>query len=121
MFDPYYIVRKNQESAQQTAYDQFYKNNPNCNNIVGDYKQNYKYQTNINRECWQAFASSELLTEFVSKTVRERIKVQLAARDQAPLEGEPTPEEDVSFRQELLPQQTLFMGLKLMIIICQNS
>ena len=56
MFDPYYIVLKNQESAQQTAYDQFYKNNPNCNNIVGDYKQNYKYQTNINRECWQAFA-----------------------------------------------------------------
>jgi len=43
MFDPYYIVRRRQESAQQTSYDQFYKNNPNCNNIVGDYEGNYKY------------------------------------------------------------------------------
>ena len=38
MYDPYYIVRKNEESAQQATYDNFYKTNPNCNNIVGDYK-----------------------------------------------------------------------------------
>ena len=47
--------------------------------------------------------------------------MQLAARDQAPPEREAMAEEDVGFRQELLPLQTLFMGLKLMIIICQNS
>ena len=52
MFDPHYIVVKKQQSAQQTAYDSFYKNNPNCNNIVGDYMGNYKYQTGINKECW---------------------------------------------------------------------
>ena len=38
MFDPYYIVMKNEESAQYAAYDKFYKSNPNCNNIVGDYQ-----------------------------------------------------------------------------------
>ena len=43
MFDPYYIVKKNQQSATQTAYEQFYKNNKNCNNIVGDYQGHYKY------------------------------------------------------------------------------
>lgn len=52
MFDPYYIVKKRQESEIQNAYETFYKNNANCNNIVGDYKGHYSYQTAINRECW---------------------------------------------------------------------
>jgi mannosyltransferase OCH1-like enzyme len=81
MFDPHYIVVQKQQSAQQTAYDSFYKNNPNCNNIVGDYMGNYKYQTGINKECWQAFAQSRLLTEVVTKTIRECLKVWLETRE----------------------------------------
>ena len=111
MFDPYYIVKRKEESAQQTAYDQFYKTNPNCNNIVGDYKSNYKYQTGVNKEIWQAFAQSALLTEIVSKTVKETLSWML---DQ----GEETPEK--AFKMALFPPTTMHMGLKLLIIICQN-
>ena len=80
MFDPYYIIKKKEESAMAEAYEQFYKNTPNCNNFVGDYKNFYKYQTPINRECWQAMAQSSLLTEVVSKTVKECINIWLEDR-----------------------------------------
>ena len=83
---------------------------------MGDYKGNYKYQTAINKECWQAFAQSYLLVDMVSKTVKECIKVWIQDREA------PSSSEDVekSFKQELFPQQTMNMGLKLLIIICQN-
>ena len=51
MFDPYYIINYKQQSQNQTSYENFYKTNPLCNNIVGDYKGNFKYSTTINRTC----------------------------------------------------------------------
>ena len=80
MFDPYYIVKKRQESEIQNAYETFYKNNANCNNIVGDYKGHYSYQTAINRECWQAMSESALMAEVVSKTVRYCLQIWLETR-----------------------------------------
>lgn len=117
MFDPYYITRKNEESAQQTAYEQFYRKNPNCNNYVGDYKQNYKYQTSINRECWQAFAQSELMIQLVAKTLKQCITANQDQNYQFTEENK----DAQTFKKELFPVQTMYMCMKLMIIICQNN
>jgi len=79
---------------------------------------NYKYQTGINKECWQAFAQSRLLIEVVTKTIRECLKVWLETREQA--QSEALTDEQV-FRQKLFPLQTMYMGLKLLITVCQNN
>ena len=77
MFDPFYVVKSEQQSLHQTSYENFYKNNPHCNNIVGDYRGNYKYSTAINRTCQRAFAQSALLVKVVCHTLRECLQAQL--------------------------------------------
>ncbi len=48
IFDPYYYVTESQQNLQNSAYS-YFKTNVKLNNIVGDYRQNYKYSTNVNK------------------------------------------------------------------------
>ena len=78
-------------------------------------------------------AQSSLFTDMVSKTVKECLGVLLEGRSEAsdanaqPLSDEAKADknelfalsaEAKAFKKELFPQQTLFMGLKLLLIIC---
>ena len=84
MFDPYYIINYKQQSQNQTSYENFYKTNPLCNNIVGDYKGNFKYSTTINKTCQEAFAESLLLVGLVGHTLRECLLLQQMQETQDP-------------------------------------
>jgi len=48
IFDPYLFVNEKQLSLLNEAYT-YHKGKKQINNIVGDYKQNYKYQTELNK------------------------------------------------------------------------
>ena len=64
-------------------------------------------------------AQSSLFTDIVSKTVKECLSVLLEGRSEASdANSSPLSAEAKAFKKELFPQKTLFMGLKLLLIIC---
>ena len=69
IFDPYYYVEEKHQNLQNAAY-QYHRANPKLNNIVGDYKQNYVYSTQINKHIWQALSQSRF-TNVVVLVIKE--------------------------------------------------
>ena len=104
MYEPFYIMKRTQQQLHQSAYEQFYKKNPKCNNIVGDFKDNFKYSTDINKNCSKAFSLSSLLTKILAKCIR--ISIKMGKND---------------FLEQLLPRISMHMAMKLLIQVSQNQ
>ena len=117
MYEPFHIMKKSQQTHHQSAYEQFYKNNPKCNNIVGDYQGNYKYSTDINQSCMKAFSKSQLLCTLLASTLKECI---LMGSRYPQSQSDKEHEEKLYFKEDLFPRMTMNMTLKLLVIIGQN-
>lgn len=110
-FDPYLIVQEQHQSMQQAAYEDLHKKKPCLNNIVGDYQQHYKYQTQVNQIIMAAISNSSTAVKLVTAVLKQCFEVRIGIE-----EGH----SDKQFKELLFNQSLMHAALKLQLIICEH-
>lgn len=60
-FDPFYFLAPEKQSAIYVSFQQYWQKDSDLNDIVGDYKGNYKYVTGINHQLCENMARSKIV------------------------------------------------------------
>jgi len=113
-FDPYLLAQEKHQSMQQAAYESLHKKRACINNIVGDYENNYKYQTSINRQIMQAIAQSPTAVK-VTVSILKNCFETATSSTQPDLS-----EKEKAFKEKLFNPSLMHTALKLLIIIAEH-
>lgn len=104
-FDPFFIVQEELQSMQQVAYESLHKKKSCLNNIVGDYQNNYKYQTAVNHILKHAIANCNLAVKMISSILKQCFEVAIGLDESMA--------EEKDFREKLFDISILNAALKL--------
>lgn len=104
-FDPFFIAQEKHQSMQQAAYESLHKKRSCINNIVGDYENNYKYQTSINRCIKTAIANSPTAVKVIVSILKHCFEVATG--------GVQDIDSEKAFMEKLFNPSLMYAALKL--------